>query len=65
LRVGYGAIDDEICFGNNWFRRVEVEKVEAVVFFAQDALGNYCVFSAFDESVLLFWRSGVRFKLMW
>jgi hypothetical protein len=61
LLVGYGAIDDEICFGSNWFRRVEVEKVEAVIFFAQDALGNYCAFSTVDESVLFFWRSEPRY----
>jgi hypothetical protein len=61
LLVGYGAIDDEICFGCEWFRRVEVETVEAVVFFAQDALGNYCAFSTIDESVLFFWRSEQRY----
>jgi len=44
LAVGYGDIDDELSFREEWFVPIVVGQLKGGVIFAQDILGNYYAF---------------------
>ena len=42
--AGYGDIDDELSFREEWFSVIKVGQLKGGVIFAQDILGNYYAF---------------------
>jgi hypothetical protein len=54
LAVGYGDIDEELSFREEWFAPIEKGQLKGGARFAQDVLGN---FYAFDSSGCIYFLS--------
>jgi hypothetical protein len=46
LAVGYGDLDDELSFREEWFAVIEKGQLKGGAIFAQDILGNYYAFDS-------------------
>lgn len=49
LAIGYGDIDEEISFREEWFFAIEHGKLKGGATFAQDVLGDFYAFDALGQ----------------
>ena len=64
LEVGYGDINENLSFRQEWFRPVEQGHLRGAIVFAQDGLGNFYAFSPADESIIFFSRSAPEYAIL-
>ncbi|MHA6890441.1 hypothetical protein [Ralstonia pseudosolanacearum] len=53
LAVGYGDIDEEISFREEWFSSIETGQLKGSTRFAQDILGNFYSFDSSGRLLLI------------
>lgn len=61
LTLGYGDIDEELSFREEWFSAMESGQLKGGALFAQDALGNFYGFDPCDR-IYFFSRSQTVFS---
>lgn len=61
--VGYGDIDEEISFREEWFTAIESGQLKGGAIFAQDVLGNFYAFDSLGK-IYYFPRSQSVFAIM-
>ena len=63
LAIGYGDIDEEISFREEWFTAIESGQLKGGAIFAQDVLGNFYAFDSLGK-IYYFPRSQSVFAIM-
>jgi hypothetical protein len=62
LMVGYGDLDDELSFREEWFVLLEYGQLEGGATFAQDELGNHYAFDPLHGGIYYLARSEAVFS---
>jgi hypothetical protein len=63
LAIGYGDINEEISFREEWFAAIESGQLKGGAIFAQDVLGNFYAFDSLGR-IYYFCRSQPLFAIM-
>ena len=64
LEAGYGDLNEELSFREEWFSVVDRGQLKGHVFFAQDIPGNFYSFSPANGEVHYVCRSSVEYAFM-